>query len=39
MIVSCLQRVAQFIGAEEIDAAPILDYGELNEAPDEILNE
>ena len=31
MIVSCLQRVAQFIGAEEIDAAPILDYGELNE--------
>jgi DNA-binding MarR family transcriptional regulator len=39
MIVSCLQRVAQFIGAEEIDAAPILDYGGLNEAPDEILNE
>jgi DNA-binding MarR family transcriptional regulator len=39
MIVSCLQRVAQFIGAEEIDAAPILDYGELNESPDEILNE
>ena len=39
MIVSCLQRVAQFIGAEEIDAAPILDYGELNEEPEEFLSE
>ena len=38
MIVSCLQRVAQFIGAEEIDAAPILDYGELNEEPEELLS-
>ena len=35
MIVSCLQRVAQFIDADEIDAAPILDYGGLNERPDE----
>ena len=34
MIVSCLQRVAFFIDAEEIDAAPIFDYGELNEAPE-----
>ena len=39
MIVSCLQRVARFIDAEEIDAAPILDYGSLNEEPDEYLKE
>jgi hypothetical protein len=31
--------VAFFIDAEEIDAAPIFDYGELNEAPEEYLNE
>lgn len=31
MIVSCLQRVAHFIDAEDIDAAPILDYGKLIE--------
>ena len=39
MIVSCLQRVAFFIDAEELDAAPIFDYGELNAAPEEYLNE
>ena len=39
MIVSCLQRVARFIDAGEIDAAPILDYGELNEEPAEFPNE
>ena len=33
--VSCLQRVARFIDAEEIDAAPIIDYGGLNEEPEE----
>ena len=39
MIVSCLQRVARFIDAEEIDAAPIIDYGDLNEEPEEFLDE
>ena len=39
MIVSCLQRVARFIDAEEIDAAPIIDYGGLNEEPEEFLDE
>ena len=39
MIVSCLQRVARFIDAEEIDAAPILDYGGLNEEPEEFQGE
>ena len=31
MIVACLQRVSFFLEAETIDAAPILDYGELNQ--------
>ena len=35
MIVSSLQRVARFIDAEQIDAAPIIDYGELNQEPSE----
>ena len=35
MIVSSLQRVARFIDAEHIDAAPIIDYGELNQEPSE----
>ena len=39
MIVSCLQRVARFIDAEEIDAAPIIDYGGLNGEPEEFLDE
>jgi hypothetical protein len=29
MIVACLQRVSFFLEAETIEAAPILDYGEL----------
>ena len=33
MIVACLQRVSFFLEAETIDAAPILDYGELNQPP------
>ena len=35
MIVSSLQRVARFIDAEQIDAAPIIDNGELNQEPSE----
>ena len=34
MIVACLQRVSFFLEAETIDAAPILDYGELNQPPE-----
>ena len=34
-LVSSLQRVARFIDAEQIDAAPIIDYGELNQEPSE----
>jgi len=36
LLVSSLQRVAKLLGADQIDAAPILDLGELN-AP--IINE
>ena len=32
-IVSAMQRVATMLDAEQIDAAPILDYGELNTTP------
>lgn len=32
-LVSSLQRVARLLGADQIDAAPILDLGELNAPP------
>lgn len=34
MIVASFQRVASMLDAEQIDAAPILDYGELNTPPE-----
>lgn len=33
MIVASIQKVAAMLDAEQIDAAPILDYGELNTPP------
>ncbi len=33
MIVTAFQRVAAMLDAEQLDAAPILDYGELNTPP------
>lgn len=35
MIVSSLQRVSYFVDGANIDAAPIIDFGSLNETPQE----
>ena len=33
MIVSSLQRVSYFVDGADIDAAPIIDFGSLNQTP------
>lgn len=35
MLVSSLQRVSNFVDGEDIDAAPIIDFGSLNQTPQE----
>jgi hypothetical protein len=34
-ILSSLQRLAHLMGAESIEAAPVLDVGQINHPPDE----